>query len=34
MGHVCQDAQNYNTKELPFIQRNSRRAITGVAIDN
>ena len=34
MGHVCQDAQNFNTKDMPFIQRNRLPVITGVTTDN
>lgn len=34
MGHVCQDAQNYNTKDMSFIQRYSIWVIMGVTIDN
>lgn len=34
MGLVCQDAQNYNTKDMPFIQRYSLPVIMGVTIDN
>lgn len=34
MGHVCQDAQNYNTKDMPFIQHSGLPLIMGVTTDN